>query len=253
MRSLCARIQESFDAVEFSYNAAVTGISSIDLENEHACRTQADRLLLQLKVNGPQTASDLALSLRITGEAVRQQLQKLAADHLIKFQSEKKGVGRPCQRWKLTKLGEGRFSDAHSLTTVQLIQGIRESLGEGALNTILRFREEEMEGTYRAALRDAKTLSARIQRLAEIRSHEGYMAEWHEEEDGTFLLIENHCPIYTAATTCQGFCRSELSLFQRCLGGDDVRIERTEHILDGSRRCSYKIWPTHITPGEAPQ
>ena len=222
----------------------MAGISSIDLENEHACRTQGDRLLLQLKVNGPQTASDLALLLKITGEAVRQQLQKLAADGLIKFQSEKKGVGRPCQRWKLTKQGEGRFSDAHSLVTVQLIQGIRESLGEGALNTILRFREEEMEIAYLAVLRDAETLSERVQRLAEIRSREGYMTEWHEEADGTFLFVENHCPICAAATTCQGFCRSELALFQRCLGGDNVRIERTEHILSGSRRCAYKIWPT---------
>ena len=220
------------------------GISSIDLENEHACRTQGDRLLLQLKINGPQTASDLALFLKITGEAVRQQLQKLAADGLVKFQSEKKGVGRPCQIWKLTKLGEGRFSDAHSLITVQLIQGIRESLGEGALNTILRFREEEMEAAYLAAFAGAETLPARIQRLAEIRSREGYMTEWHEEVDGTFLFIENHCPICTAATTCQGFCRSEISLFQRCLGGNNIRIERTEHILSGSRRCAYKIWPT---------
>jgi predicted ArsR family transcriptional regulator len=235
-------------ADEFSYNDFMAGISSIDLENENACRTQADRLLLQLKVNGPQTATDLALLLKITGEAVRQQLQKLAADGLVKFQSEKKGVGRPCQRWKLTQQGEGRFSDAHSLVTVQLIQGIRESLGEGALNTILRFREEEMEVAYLAALKDAETLLARVQRLAEIRSREGYMTEWREEADGTFLFVENHCPIYAAATTCQGFCRSELSLFQRCLGGDNVRIERTEHILRGSRRCAYKIW---LTPHNA--
>ena len=225
----------------------MAGISSIDLENEQACKTQADRLLMQLKVNGPQTSSDLALLLGITGEAVRQQLQKLAADGLIKFQSVKKGVGRPCQRWKLTKLGEGRFSDAHSLVTVQLIHGIRESLGEGALNTILRSREEEMEVAYRAALADTETLPARVQRLAEIRNREGYMTEWHEEADGTFLFLENHCPIYAAATACEGFCKSELALFQRCLGGDTIHIERTEHILSGSRRCAYKIWPTQIS------
>jgi predicted ArsR family transcriptional regulator len=243
MRLLRVGIQWNLVYRRISYNDLMAGISSIDLENEHACRTRADRLLLQLKVNGPQTASDLALLLKITGEAVRQQLQKLAVDGLVKFQSEKKGVGRPCQRWKLTKQGEGRFSDAHSLVTVQLIQGIRESLGEGALNTILRFREEEMDVAYGAALKDAETLSARIQRLAEIRSREGYMAEWHEEVDGTFLFVENHCSIYAAAATCQGFCRTELSLFQRCLGGDNIRIERTEHILEGSRRCAYKIWP----------
>ncbi|HEX4510280.1 MAG TPA: MarR family transcriptional regulator, partial [Burkholderiaceae bacterium] len=45
-----------------------------------------------------------------------------------------------------------------------------------------------------------------------------------------------------AATTCQGFCRSELAVFQRCLGPDCV-VERTEHVLAGGRRCAYRILP----------
>jgi len=31
------------------------------------------------------------------------------------------------------------------------------------------------------------------------------MAEFEAEPDGSFLLIENHCPICAAAKTCQGF------------------------------------------------
>ena len=40
------------------------------------------------------------------------------------------------------------------------------------------------------------------------------MAEFEAEPDGSFLLIENHCPICAAAKTYQGFCRSELVLFR---------------------------------------
>jgi predicted ArsR family transcriptional regulator len=54
------------------------------------------------------------------------------------------------------------------------------------------------------------------------------------------LLIEDHCPICAAATQCQGFCRSELALFQRCLG-PGATVERTEHLLAGARRCAYRV------------
>jgi predicted ArsR family transcriptional regulator len=58
------------------------------------------------------------------------------------------------------------------------------------------------------------------------------------------LLIEDHCPICAAAETCQGFCRSELAIFQKTLG-EDVEITREEHLLSGGRRCTYRIRKLH--------
>jgi predicted ArsR family transcriptional regulator len=77
--------------------------------------------------------------------------------------------------------------------------------------------------------------------LAQARDSEGYMAQVQPQGDGSFLLVENHCPICAAARECQGFCRSELALFQRALPGSTV--ERAEHLLSGARRCVYKITP----------
>jgi predicted ArsR family transcriptional regulator len=68
------------------------------------------------------------------------------------------------------------------------------------------------------------------------------MAEWRAEPDGSFLLAENHCPVCAAARICQGFCRSELSVFRSVLG-PGVAVERAEHILAGARRCAYVIQP----------
>jgi len=56
------------------------------------------------------------------------------------------------------------------------------------------------------------------------------------------LLIEHHCPICEAAEACAGFCRAELGVFRAVLG-DDVSVERTEHLLSGGARCAYRIRP----------
>jgi predicted ArsR family transcriptional regulator len=61
--------------------------------------------------------------------------------------------------------------------------------------------------------------------------------------DGSWILAENHCPICAAARNCQGFCRSELSVFRAVLG-PEVTVERVEHILAGARRCAYRIAAT---------
>jgi hypothetical protein len=39
---------------------------------------------------------------------------------------------------------------------------------------------------------------------------------------------------------CTGLCGKELEVFQEVLG-EDVRIERTEHIVAGARRCAYRV------------
>jgi predicted ArsR family transcriptional regulator len=43
-----------------------------------------------------------------------------------------------------------------------------------------------------------------------------------------------------AAAECQGFCRAELETFQEVLG-PDASVERTEHIVQGDRRCAYRV------------
>lgn len=66
------------------------------------------------------------------------------------------------------------------------------------------------------------------------------MAESQILDDGSFLLIENHCPICAAATTCTGLCEQELTIFQ-CVLGENVKVEREEHIIAGARRCVYRV------------
>ena len=64
-----------------------------------------------------------------------------------------------------------------------------------------------------------------------------FRASRYEEGEGDYLLLENHCPVCSAARACQGLCASELELFQRVLG-PGVTVVREDHILAGARRCA---------------
>lgn len=195
---------------------------------------------MALKMQGALTAAMLGRTLGITGEAARQQLSRLARQGLVSASSVPSGVGRPAQRWTLTQAAQSQFPDTHAALTVQFIDIIRGQLGEAALSDIISRREDDTRAGYMAAMAGCASLRERVAKLAELRTDEGYMADWHEAEDGGFILIENHCPICAAATACQGFCRAELQVFRSVLG-PGVLVERREHIVGGGRRCAYAI------------
>jgi predicted ArsR family transcriptional regulator len=204
-------------------------------------RSPTDQLLFQLKTHGPADAGELARRLGVSREAARQQLERLAARGLVRDEAERGGVGRPRRSWSLTDAGHSRFPDTHGQMTVELIDAVRQELGEAALTQIIARRGRAVEAGYLQALEGADDLETRLTRLAERRAAEGYMARVERAEDGAFLLIEDHCPICAAAKACQGFCSSELALFRALLA--PARVERTQHLLDGARRCAYSVRP----------
>ena len=203
-------------------------------------RSPAERVLMALKMHGALSSAAVGARLGTSGEAARQQLARLAEEGLVVASSAAKGVGRPTQSWSLTSAAQARFPDTHAALTVQLLGIVRNSLGEAALDTLISSREAETRAAYEAALSDCASLRERVAALADLRTAEGYMADWREEADGSFVLVENHCPICAAATACQGFCRAELDVFRAVLGLE-TEVVRSEHIVAGGRRCSYAI------------
>lgn len=200
----------------------------------------ASRLLYLLKSRGSLATADLARALGITEVGARQHLAKLQGDGLVAFEDQAGDVGRPKRMWRLTAKGHGRFPDTHGDLTVNLIEGIRSVFGEAGLDRLIAARQEAAVASYQRALEPYSGLRDRVGELTRLRTAEGYMAECEETGDGSFLLIENHCPICAAAKTCQGFCRSELELFQVAFGAG-VSVTREEHLLSDGRRCVYRI------------
>jgi predicted ArsR family transcriptional regulator len=199
-----------------------------------------DRILRFLKFRGAQTTPAIARHLKITLPGARKHLTSLLAARLVSFADEAGSVGRPKRSWRLTPLAEKHFPDSHAVLTLEMIGAVRQAFGEEGLDRLIGLRESETERRYAAALSPLGDIAKKVAKLAELRSEEGYMADWRPLPDGSYLLSENHCPICAAARLCQGFCRSELAVFRSALG-PSIAVERAEHILAGARRCAYRI------------
>ncbi|MCB9947079.1 MAG: transcriptional regulator [Rhodospirillaceae bacterium] len=198
------------------------------------------RLLFALKSTGPQTAAALARKFAISAVAVRQQLDRLLDDGLVEYRDARLGVGRPKRIWALSPTGHDRFPDNHSGLMLQMLDSIGAVFGTDGLEKLIAHREGRAAADYAARLNGTDTPLDRLRRLAAARSEEGYMAEVTDVTATSALMVENHCPICAAARACQGFCRSELAMFQSVLG-PEVRVERVEHLLAGARRCAYRV------------
>ncbi|HEY9622994.1 MAG TPA: metalloregulator ArsR/SmtB family transcription factor [Crinalium sp.] len=206
---------------------------------ETAVRTR--RAIVQLlKQEGRLDAETLASHLGITAMAVRQHLYALQDEKLVTYQEESRPMGRPAKLWQLTAAADRFFPDGYAELTLSLLNSVKQAFGEAGLDHLLEVRSQQQLDSYNQQMKGKRSLKQRLNKLVEIRTNEGYMAEVQAQADGSFLLIENHCPICAAATVCTGLCAKELEVFQSILG-DDTHIQRVEHIILGERRCAYQI------------
>ncbi|GIU21338.1 metalloregulator ArsR/SmtB family transcription factor [Shewanella sp. MBTL60-007] len=201
----------------------------------------SDKILQMLKIQGELTAKVIASELGLTTMGVRQHLQSLEDSQDVIFEDRKATRGRPTRYWSLTPKSNSHFSDRHEELTVQLIDSVKSVFGNGGLEQLINHREQESLKLYRDELVGTSGLAEKLHVLAKLRTLEGYMAKV-EQADGHYWLLENHCPICAAAAACLNFCRSELELFQTLFENDAI-VSREEHIIEGARRCAYKVVP----------
>ncbi len=201
----------------------------------------SEKIIQLLKTQGPLTVKVLASELSLTTMGVRQHMQALEDEGDICFEDKKVPRGRPTRYWSLTPKSNSHFSDRHEELSVQLIDSVIKVFGDSGLDKLISHREQSALELYQHRLAGEDTLNDQLCALAELRSSEGYMATVNKEGND-FWLLENHCPICAAASQCLNFCRSELNLFQTLLK-EEAEVSREEHIIEGARRCAYKITP----------
>ena len=194
-----------------------------------------------LKQEGALDSASLARRLKLTPMAIRQHLYELQREKLVTADERPVPLGRPAKFWQLTRAADRLFPDAYAEVTLSLIGAMSQALDGAAMQRVLDARAAAQREAYAARITPGAPIATKLRELARVRSEEGYMADVRRDGAG-YLFIENHCPICAAANACQGFCASELELFRAVLGGD-VRIERTEHIVAGDRRCVYRVTP----------
>ena len=198
------------------------------------------RIIERLKRAESATAPELATEFGLTDTAIRQHLEALENAELVeRVTGPSARRGRPPVHWRLAPSASSLFADRHGDLSVELIASIRSALGEDALDQVVRARAARQLVVYQSALKGSSSLADRVQRIAQLRTAEGYLAE-AVESGNDITLVEHHCPIRDAADSCAGLCSAELDLFPRALG-KDVLVAREQHLLDGGQRCLYRV------------
>ncbi len=201
------------------------------------------RAIIQLlKTEGALSSAQLAQRLGVTAMAVRLHLYALESEKFVAVEERPVRIGRPAKYWRLTPEANRFFPEAYAELSLALIECLKDAFGPEGMERLLRLRSAQQLAAYATRISPSAALKEKLRQLVRIRTEEGYMAEVRAGGEGSYLLVENHCPICAAAAACQGFCSIELELFRKVLG-PGVEIEREEHIVQGARRCAYRVRP----------
>lgn len=195
-------------------------------------------LLLALKRGGPASIAALAKPLRVTGEAVRQQLASLERDGWVRRKSAARAPtpGRPLALYELTAAAEELFPKAYEALAVELLDTIADQVGTKTLEKILSALVEARIHRLEPELAGL-SLEKRLERLKEL-----YFAEdpfMSVERRGKELrLIERNCPFFGVASRRPALCSVSVNVMSRLLGH---RVSREERFQSGDGRCAFVV------------
>jgi predicted ArsR family transcriptional regulator len=195
------------------------------------------RVLRRLKRWGSATVAELARDLNLSGVSLRRHLDILERDHLVTAQVQPRGRGRPVKVYRLTEEADRFFPERYSEFAVDLLQGVREAFGEGALRRLLQHRTSKLIERIKARL-TGKSLRERVELLTEAMTEMGFLASWQRAGVGRFILTQAHCPLRRIAMVCPELCEQELRMHQAVL---EACVTRECFIPQGEAVCRYQI------------
>jgi predicted ArsR family transcriptional regulator len=205
-------------------------------------------LLWHLKVLHEAGLEDLAKRMKISRMAVHKHLVALESRGLVESEKQRKGVGRPRLIYRLTNRSGNVFPKTYGAMAMCALQFIDRNMGRKGVEKVLRERQSDLFNQYYERLR-TKSLEERVEELAKIRDHEGYMAESKKLPSGKFVIMEYNCPVIQVAQEYWEACSTERELFEKLL---DASVETTHRAAKGDLTCRFLIDPKskhgHFTP-----
>lgn len=192
------------------------------------------------------TVAELAAAMPLTEVAIRRHLRELVADQLVTgLTMPASGPGRPAVRYSLTARGERLFPDRSSDLADDVLTFLYDERGKAEMIAFLRWRLKRQQAHYAGALDGITALDDRVERLAELLSQDGFLAEADTAADGV-ALTQTHCAIKEAAAAHPQLCAFEAALFREVLG---AHVTRRQTIASGAPACVCHVQPRHEITG----
>ncbi len=215
-----------------------------------ATRSTRQRVLVALKKQGHLTTRQLAAILGITPMGVRRHLVSLQRDGLVESSTVQRGLGRPSQAYRLTNQAQALFPTMYAQLANELLSYVELFDGSEQVEALFQQRAQRRIQQALVRLQPLDSLAARVAELAAILDEDGYLAEWEQLDDHTFVLREFNCAVHSVARRYRQACGSELTFIQAVL--PEAEVVRQHHLLGADSFCGYRITRRARRNGEGP-
>jgi DeoR family transcriptional regulator, suf operon transcriptional repressor len=195
-------------------------------------------ILVQLKRTPGLTARELASAIGSSLNAARHHLKELEADDLVEFDRRHHGVGAPAFVYRLSTHGETLFPRRYEAALLECLEMMESRVGRSAAVGVVEGHFRRLAAELAPELAGAPA-ERRLTIVAASLSQEGFMAEWHEQHDGSFAtLTEHNCAVKAVAERYPELCQAEVRFLETVL---QAPVERQAHMLGGCGACEYRV------------
>lgn len=196
-------------------------------------------MLSILKTEGSSDADALSTQLGMTASGARQHLTALEQGGLIERVSVRSGPGRPRHRFSLTPAGDALFPRHYGSLSTELLDYVAEDNPDMLERIFVRRSQRRIaQARERVAGLDFRETVAEV---AAILDEDGYLADFHEADDGSFVITEHNCAVLTVALRYQQACTSEIAFLKEAM--PNAEVTRIAHRIKGAHVCAYRVVP----------
>jgi predicted ArsR family transcriptional regulator len=195
-----------------------------------------DIILRTIKQSPQSSVEELAEAVEISPVTVRHHLNGLQAEGLIESETVRRKVGRPYFVYTLSEKGQELFPKRYVRLTSRLFDELKNRLSPDMLQDIL-------QGVVQGVIADHEgqfehlPLEKRLNYLVELLAEEGFLADWHKDENG-YTIVEYSCPYLSV-----GQKHMEVCTFDKELMLQVIQAPVTQHscMLEGADCCEFSI------------
>lgn len=196
------------------------------------------RIILDfIKEKATVTLAELSEYLRVSKEAVRQQLRELQQQGLVECEDSRGSgrVGRPAGTFKLTPQGEAFFPKSYDALSLTLLDAVESEFGKDGVKLLLRSIVDQKVAAFQPKLL-GKTLPEKLQLMRDVyQTDDPYMAAEHGP---AAKLVEHNCPFLGVVEQRPELCSVTTNVLRRTLGCEVVREKRFQQ---GDGCCVFRV------------
>lgn len=175
--------------------------------------TSARRVLAQLRA-GPMTVEDLARTLHVTPNAVRNQLVKLQATNFVVRSGTRPGTSKPSAVYSITMEGHAQFSTIYLPLLTEFLRTATARCSPDQFELFMGLTGKSLARRYPSA---TGTTTERANAGARLLRSFGVVSEVRTT-DGALTIRGHSCPLAALTSENPAACHVLEALFTECLG-----------------------------------